>query len=186
MIYTEKVSCTVWKMMIVAAVSLHKPTCKLVKIAAVSWHSLRRFIKPAPVNQRRVADCSSNAHWAFSFRISWLDLRLHLTSWLAANQEYATFKWRLCHLHCYDTIVVSRWDLQHILCRWHPPPPPPPPIPPPPPPPPHPLDTAMACLIDLIFVHRTLCARVENDNGSRRHLAECPQLIILLNLAQTY
>ena len=43
--------CIVYSYMIVA-VSLHKThICvvkSLVKIAAVSWHSLRRFIKPAP------------------------------------------------------------------------------------------------------------------------------------------
>ena len=37
----------------IVAVSLHKTHIRvvksLVKIAAVSWHSLRRFIKPAPV-----------------------------------------------------------------------------------------------------------------------------------------
>ena len=36
----------------IVAVSLHKTHIRvvksLVKIAAVSWHSLRRFIKPAP------------------------------------------------------------------------------------------------------------------------------------------
>ena len=40
--------------------SLHKThICvvkSLVKIAAVSWHSLRRFIKPAPVHQAQASE----------------------------------------------------------------------------------------------------------------------------------
>ena len=44
----------------IVAVSLHKThICvvkSLVKIAAVSWHSLRRFIKPAPVSKWGLRD----------------------------------------------------------------------------------------------------------------------------------
>ena len=49
----------------IVAVSLHKThTCvvkSLVKIAAVSWHSLRRFIKPAPGHNYIKCNCQK---WA--------------------------------------------------------------------------------------------------------------------------
>ena len=96
----------------IVAVSLHKThICvvkSLVKIAAVSWHSLRRFIKPAPGNTRSRFYESSQQRYANVATVIWLARHFETVKFpITSSPRARPSNWANAELYRYKIVAVS-------------------------------------------------------------------------------